>query len=112
VASDLGFLFNLERGGWADHEGWAGGFAGRFGAVELIEEDCPLSRVTLYDGREVWVVTGRDAASELLVDQRLSSDRLNPGFPITTPRLAGMRNPAASHWWATTIPSTTPSAGW
>ncbi|WP_128374600.1 cytochrome P450 [Streptomyces cavernae] len=52
----------------------------------------PLSRITLYDGREVWVVTGHTEARELLVDQRLSSRRDHPGFPMTTARFAGIRD--------------------
>lgn len=61
-------------------------------AYQPLAEERPLSRVTLYDGREIWVVTGRDAARGLLVDQRLSTDRDNPGFPMTTERFAGIRN--------------------
>jgi pentalenic acid synthase len=62
------------------------------GYAPLIEDDGPLSRVTLFDGREVWVVTSRDAARELLVDRRLSSDRTNPDFPYFNPGFAGMRH--------------------
>ncbi|MEV4439589.1 cytochrome P450 [Streptomyces sp. NPDC049577] len=46
----------------------------------------PLTRVRLYDGREVWAVTGHAAARALLVDPRLSSDRQNPSFPVVVPR--------------------------
>jgi pentalenic acid synthase len=63
------------------------------GYAPLIEDDRPLSRVTLFDGREAWVVTGRDTARELLVDRRLSSDRLNPDFPHINPAFAGIPNP-------------------
>ncbi|MGW8376242.1 cytochrome P450 [Streptomyces sp. ODS28] len=51
----------------------------------------PLGRVTLFDGRDVWVVTGRDTARELLADQRLSSNRKNPAFPVPTARFEGLR---------------------
>jgi pentalenic acid synthase len=47
----------------------------------------PLARVTLYDGRQVWLVTGHSAARRLLADQRLSTDRTRDGFPVTVPRL-------------------------
>ncbi|NLU69499.1 cytochrome P450 [Streptomyces sp. HNM0574] len=57
-------------------------------AYAPFREHRPLSRVTLYDGREVWVVTGRDTARKLLSDKRLSSRRDHPHLPITTPRLA------------------------
>ncbi|MEU2868434.1 cytochrome P450 [Streptomyces olivoreticuli] len=44
--------------------------------------DGPLTRVTLYDGRQVWLVTGHAEARALLVDARLSTDRQNPAFPV------------------------------
>ncbi|MEU4658232.1 cytochrome P450 [Streptomyces sp. NPDC023723] len=49
----------------------------------------PLARVTLYDGRPAWLVTGHATARRLLADQRLSTDRTRPGFPATSARLAG-----------------------
>ncbi|MFJ6569058.1 cytochrome P450 [Streptomyces sp. NPDC091292] len=52
----------------------------------------PLTRVSLYDGREVWVVTGLTAARELLADPRLSSDRERDGFPMPNPRFAALSN--------------------
>lgn len=52
----------------------------------------PLARITLYDGRPVWLVTGHAAARALLADQRLSTDRTQPGFPATTARFAAVRN--------------------
>ncbi|MFF6996760.1 cytochrome P450 [Streptomyces sp. NPDC008313] len=51
----------------------------------------PLSRASLYDGREVWVVTGHAAARQLLADPRLSSDRTGPAFPAPTARFADSR---------------------
>jgi len=48
----------------------------------------PLSRVTLFDGREIWVVTGHTLARELLTDPRLSSDRQRPDFPAPTERFS------------------------
>ncbi|KUM99828.1 cytochrome [Streptomyces yokosukanensis] len=52
----------------------------------------PLSRVTLFDGREVWVVTAHATARALLSDPRLSSNRLHPDFPVPTERFAGVRD--------------------
>ena len=52
----------------------------------------PLTRVTLYDGRTAWLVTGHTAARALLADQRLSSDRSQPDFPATNERFAAVRN--------------------
>jgi len=52
----------------------------------------PLTRITLYDGRTAWLVTGHAAARALLADQRLSSDRTEPDFPATNERFAAVRN--------------------
>ncbi|MFF9410198.1 cytochrome P450 [Streptomyces anandii] len=51
----------------------------------------PLTRVTLYDGRPAWMVTGHSVARDLLADARLSTDRTRDGFPATTPRFAAVR---------------------
>ncbi|MDQ8702785.1 cytochrome P450 [Streptomyces sp. LHD-70] len=51
----------------------------------------PLSRVTLYDGRSIWAVTGHAVARALLADGRLSSDRRNAAFPMPTERLAQIK---------------------
>ncbi|MFI1254431.1 cytochrome P450 [Streptomyces netropsis] len=56
---------------------------------EALAERGPLSRVTLYDGREVWLVTGHAEGRALLTDQRLSSDRQNPAFPVFAARAEG-----------------------
>ncbi|KOU03533.1 cytochrome P450 [Streptomyces ardesiacus] len=56
----------------------------------------PLTRVTLFDGRQAWLVTGHTAARRLLADQRLSSDRSRDGFPVTSARLAGVRDRKAA----------------
>ncbi len=56
-----------------------------------LAEQGPLSRVRLYDGREVWVVTGHAETRGLLVDPRLSSDRSRPDFPVLVPRMAAAR---------------------
>ncbi|MEV3861003.1 cytochrome P450 [Streptomyces sp. NPDC050095] len=60
-------------------------------AYAPLREAGPLGRVTLYDGREVWVVTGHTLARELLTDPRLSSVREHPGFPSPTERFAKVR---------------------
>ncbi|MFI6620372.1 cytochrome P450 [Streptomyces sp. NPDC050528] len=51
----------------------------------------PLTRITLYDGRTAWLVTGHAAARALLADQRLSTDRSHPDFPVTNERFAAVR---------------------
>ncbi|MCX5007894.1 cytochrome P450 [Streptomyces sp. NBC_00638] len=60
-------------------------------AYAPLREGRPLTRISLFDGRGVWVVTGHGAARELLADPRLSSDRTLPAFPATTERLAASR---------------------
>ncbi|MFF1448391.1 cytochrome P450 [Streptomyces sp. NPDC058274] len=61
-------------------------------AYAPLREARPLSRITLYDGRDVWVVTGHAAARDLLADPRLSSDRTLPAFPTPTERFAAQRD--------------------
>ncbi|MEU2423398.1 cytochrome P450 [Streptomyces sp. NPDC007851] len=51
----------------------------------------PLSRVTLYDGRTAWAVTGHGTARALLSDPRLSSDRRRDDFPMPNARFAAAR---------------------
>ncbi|MET8227115.1 cytochrome P450 [Streptomyces sp. NPDC005301] len=60
-------------------------------AYEPLREAGPLSRISLYDGRDVWFVTGHTEARELLADPRLSSDRTLPAFPAPTERFAASR---------------------
>ncbi|MFE6765322.1 cytochrome P450 [Streptomyces sp. NPDC057689] len=50
-----------------------------------------VSRVRLFDGRTVWLVTGHAEARALLADPRLSSDRSHPDFPLFAPRLAAIK---------------------
>jgi pentalenic acid synthase len=59
---------------------------------EPLRDGPALSRVTLFDGREVWAVTAHATARALLADPRLSSDRRHPDFPIPAKRFAGVRD--------------------
>ncbi|MGW0364454.1 cytochrome P450 [Streptomyces sp. NPDC002990] len=61
-------------------------------AYEPLRQGPPLSRVTLFDGRSVWVVTGHAEARALLCDGRLSADRQNAAFPAPTRRFKGLQN--------------------
>lgn len=61
-------------------------------AYDPLRETRPLSRISLFDGRAVWVVTGHATARELLADPRLSSDRTLPTFPALTERFAAVRS--------------------
>ncbi|MEU7015814.1 cytochrome P450 [Streptomyces sp. NPDC046385] len=60
-------------------------------AYEPLREERPLSRVTLWDGRSVWAVTGHATARALLSDPRLSTDSTRPDFPLPTERAATLR---------------------
>jgi len=61
-------------------------------AYDPLRATRPLARVTLFDGREAWLVTGHGVARELLTDERLSSDRTRPGFPAHPFRFARSRS--------------------
>ncbi|MEV7467864.1 cytochrome P450 [Streptomyces kronopolitis] len=58
---------------------------------EGLRERGPLSNVSLWDGRRAWLVTGNAEGRELFPDPRLSSDVLNPAFPLLAPRIAAQR---------------------
>ncbi|MEF3113401.1 cytochrome P450 [Streptomyces chrestomyceticus] len=60
--------------------------------ARLRDEPDALRAVTLYDGRQAWVVTKHETARKLLADPRLSSDRTHPTFPLTSPRLEALRD--------------------
>ncbi|MEU0941656.1 cytochrome P450 [Streptomyces canus] len=57
-----------------------------------LRADRPLSRITLFDGRPAWLVTGHGTARALLADPRLSTDRTRDGFPAPTARFAAVKN--------------------
>lgn len=53
------------------------------------------AQVSLWDGRQVWLVTGYADARFVLADRRFSSDIGNPGLPALAPALANARHRAA-----------------
>ncbi|MEU3982021.1 cytochrome P450 [Streptomyces sp. NPDC026672] len=57
-------------------------------AYDPLRDARPLTRVTLFDGRQAWLVSGHAAARALLSDARLSTDRTALDFPATTRRFA------------------------
>jgi cytochrome P450 len=64
-------------------------------AYEPLREGPALQRVTLYNGKQTWVVTGHAEARQLLADPRVSADRRHEGFPMISKRFEGInqRNP-------------------
>jgi pentalenic acid synthase len=60
------------------------------GAAELRERG-PVSKVRLYDGSTVWMISGHAEARALLADPRVSSDRGREGFPTLAPEFARNR---------------------
>ncbi|MFF1721216.1 cytochrome P450 [Streptomyces sviceus] len=61
-----------------------------------LRADRPLSRITLFDGRPAWLVTGHGTARTLLADPRLSTDRTRDGFPAPTARFAAVKDRKAA----------------
>ncbi|WP_236792316.1 cytochrome P450 [Amycolatopsis sp. GM8] len=57
-----------------------------------IAESGPVLKVTLFDGREAWMVTGYQESRDILTHPNLSSQRTHPAFPIVAPRF---RSPVA-----------------
>nr|AXL06729.1 cytochrome P450 [uncultured bacterium] len=57
-----------------------------------VAEQGAVSRLKLWDGREVWAITGHAEARKLLADSRLSTDRRNPAFPVTSEAAGSIRN--------------------
>ncbi|WP_217251391.1 cytochrome P450 [Streptomyces sp. AC602_WCS936] len=60
-------------------------------AYDPLRATRPLARITLFDGRPAWLVTGHTTARRLLADPRLSTDRTRDGFPATSARFAAVR---------------------
>jgi cytochrome P450 len=52
--------------------------------LDRLQDEEPLSRVTLWDGSTPWMVTRYDHSRQVLADPRISSDPRNDGFPFST----------------------------
>lgn len=50
----------------------------------------PVTRIEIYDGTKIWLVSGLAEARALLADQRLTSARERPDFPVFQQRLEGV----------------------
>ena len=76
-----------------------------------LREDRPLSRVSLFDGRTVWVVTGHgDRPRPAHRPAAVLGPHPARVFPMPTARLRRRPVTAGSRCSASTTPSTTPSA--
>ncbi|MFG2228386.1 cytochrome P450 [Streptomyces sp. NPDC048644] len=60
---------------------------------QALREGRPLTRVTLYDGRGAWLVTGNAEGRALLPDPRLSADTSHPSFPCLMQEMADQQVP-------------------
>jgi cytochrome P450 len=49
-----------------------------------LAEQRPIARITLFDGREAWAVTGDALTRRLLADPRISNDRTDPAWPVAS----------------------------
>lgn len=61
---------------------------GPFNPPDLLSElraGDPITKVTLVDGRQAWLVTRYDDALSVLCDPRFSADATNPGLPSLSP---------------------------
>ncbi|AEW92688.1 MULTISPECIES: cytochrome P450 [Streptomycetaceae] len=54
-------------------------------AYQRARDEQPVTRVTLWDGSQCWLVTRHQDIREALRDRRLSSEADRPGFPFITP---------------------------
>ncbi|MFJ1747865.1 cytochrome P450 [Streptomyces sp. NPDC088116] len=61
-------------------------------AYEQAREESPITRVTLWDGSQCWLITRYEDVRAVLGDARISSDATRPGFPFLS---AGRKKVAA-----------------
>jgi pentalenic acid synthase len=53
---------------------------------QVLASQAPMHRVLLWNGTEIWMVTGYAHARQLLADPRVSADRAREDFPVVLPR--------------------------
>ncbi|GAA4874139.1 cytochrome P450 [Saccharopolyspora cebuensis] len=53
--------------------------------LKAAQQEAPLTRVRLWDGRTTWLVTRYAEQRALLADPRISSDVTRPGYPSPAP---------------------------
>jgi cytochrome P450 len=52
---------------------------------ERLREEDPVSRIDLWDGGSMWMITRHADVRAVLSDNRFSADNSKPGFPLLTP---------------------------
>ncbi|WP_269857331.1 cytochrome P450 [Streptomyces sp. RPT161] len=65
-------------------------------AYEQARREQPVSRVTLWDGSQCWLVTRHADVRSVLRDQRFSADARHPGFPFVTDGRRALANESTS----------------
>lgn len=53
-------------------------------AYEQARQEAPVTRVTLWDGSQCWLITRHEDVRAVLGDRRFSSEAHRPGFPFLT----------------------------
>jgi hypothetical protein len=59
--------------------------------LAVLREKCPMSKVSLWDGQEVWLATRYEDIKALLRSPDISSDTSRPNFPQASATLAAAR---------------------
>jgi len=57
----------------------------------IIRGEQPVTKVTLWNGDKVWLITRYDDVQAVLSDPRFSSVPANPGYPTLSPTIAASR---------------------
>ncbi|MEV6419481.1 cytochrome P450 [Streptomyces sp. NPDC051662] len=52
---------------------------------EQAREEAPVTRVTLWDGSQCWLITRHEDVRAVLGDPRFSAEATRPGYPFLTP---------------------------
>jgi cytochrome P450 len=61
-----------------------------------MRDDAPVTRAIMPSGQWVWLISGHENVRRILVDPRVSSDRMHPNFPLPVQVTTEMRERQAS----------------
>src|SRR4051812_5500210 len=64
-----------------------------------IQEQERITRITLWDGSNPWLITGYEEVREILADPRMSADTEQPGYPFTSRSRVARRQLSKSFVW-------------